>query len=398
VPRFPFVPASPLFPSLWAGVFTAAWIAAGLYGLWAALRFRTLRQWDPPEPASWPRLSVIVAACDEGETIGPALRTLLASDYPDFEVVVVDDRSKDATGSILDAAAASDSRLRAVHVTELPDGWLGKVHAMHRGIAAADGAFLLFTDADVHFEPGAMRRAVAHAVAHGIDHVVVAPELLARGIVQDALSAAFVTSFLVGTRAVEVDRPGSKVYVGVGAFNLVRREAFDRTPGLTWLRLEVLDDVGLGLMMRRAGAKTSFAIGLGDVTIVWYETLRAMAGGLDKNMFGAVCRYSLFRLAAFLAGAALFLPAPLLALAVGPRPWMPLAGVSALGLALIDAAILAVRTRRSILPFVLAPAGGVLFAGLVVRSAWRCMRRGGIVWRGTFYPLDALRAGQRVKL
>lgn len=382
----------------WAALFNAAWIAAGAYGLWAALRFKTLRELDAPEPASWPRLSVVIAARDEGETIEAALTTLLASDYPDLEIVAVDDRSRDETGRILDRAGAADPRVRAVHVSTLPPGWLGKVHAMHRGVAAASGAFLLFTDADVHFAPGVLRRAVAHAEASGVDHLVVAPELLARGLVQDALSAAFVTSFLVGTRAVEVDRPGSKVYVGVGAFNLVRRAAFDRTPGFEWLKLEVLDDVGLGLMLKRAGAKARFAIGLGDVTILWYPSLRAMARGLEKNMFGAVCRYSLVRLAAFLAAGALFLPAPLVALALPPRPWMPLLGVASLALALVVAAILAARTRRSILPFVLAPAGGALFAALVARAAWRCVARGGILWRDTFYPLHALRAGQRVKL
>lgn len=384
--------------SIWAGLFTAVWLAAGVYGLRVALRFKTIGDLEAPEPLAWPRLSVVVAARDEAGAIGSALATLLASDYPELEIVVVDDRSRDGTGRIVDEIAAGDPRLRAVHVTELPEGWLGKVHALDRGYAATTGEFVLFTDADVHFAPAALRRVVAHAVAREVDHVAVAPELLSRGFLQDALSAAFMTSFLVGTLAAEADRPGSRAYVGVGAFNLVRRSAFERTPGFAWLRLEILDDLGLGLMMKRSGAKATLAIGVGDVTIAWYPSLRAMAQGLDKNLFGAVCRYSAARLAAFLVFAALFLPAPFVALAAAPAPWLPAVGVAAMVLGTAVAGILAFRTRRSIVPFLFAPAGGALLVALVVRSGWRCLRGGGVRWRDTFYPIAALREGQRVKL
>jgi glycosyltransferase involved in cell wall biosynthesis len=364
----------------------------------ASLRFKTLRSLAAEEPAVWPKLSVVVPACDEEDTIGPALATLSAQDYPDLEIVVVDDRSRDGTGRIADEAAARDARIRSLHVRELPPGWLGKVNALAQGTAAAGGAWLLFTDADVHFAPGILRLAVAYVEANGVDHLAVAPELIGSGWAQDTVSVAFATAYMIGTRADRVGRPGSKAYAGVGAFNLVRRAALARTPGFSWLRLEVLDDVGLALMLRNAGAKAAFAIGIGDVTVRWYRSLAAMARGLEKNMFGAFCRYRLSRLGALLAAVALFVPGPAVALALSSRPLVFWLGVATAGLVLVNALLLAIRTRRSFLAYVLAPVGALVLGLFVIRSAWRVLTDGGITWRGTFYPVRELREGQRVRL
>lgn len=383
--------------AVWGALTSAAWCGLTLYGLRASSRFRKFGDLDGAPPDRWPRLSVVIAACDEAATIGPALATLLAQDYPDLEIVAVDDRSRDATGAILDEAAARDPRVRAVHVRELPAGWLGKVHALDRGVDAARGDWLLFTDADVHFAPGALRRAVAHVDAHGLDHLAVAPDLISPGFAHEVVSAAFATAYMVGTRAVDVGRD-AKAYAGVGGFNLVRRAAFDRTPGFSWLRLEVLDDVGLGLMLREAGASAAFAIGLDQVWITWYGSLPAMARGLEKNMFGAFCRYDVRRLVAFVLAVLFFLPGPFVASVASPRPWLPALGAVAMALVALNAIVLAARTRRSFLSFVLAPAGAAALAWLVVRSARRCLKDGGVTWRGTFYPLRDLRENQRVKL
>jgi len=147
--------------AIWAGVFSSLWCAFGIAGLRSALVFKTLRALPAPEPSVWPRLTVVVAALDEEATIGPALETLVRQDYPDLEIVVVDDRSRDGTGRIVDEVAAREPRVRAIHVRTLPEGWLGKVHAMHRATEVASGAWILYTDADVHFAPGALRHAVA---------------------------------------------------------------------------------------------------------------------------------------------------------------------------------------------------------------------------------------------
>jgi glycosyltransferase involved in cell wall biosynthesis len=383
--------------AIWGGVTSLLWLAVSIFGLYTALRFVRFKDLAPREPERYPRLSVVIAACNEEEHLESALSSLLAQDYPDLEIVLVNDRSTDGTGRVVDALAARDSRILPIHVAELPEGWLGKVHAVHRGTLQATGEFLLFTDADVHFKQGALKKAVAHVVERGIDHFVVAPELVARNFWQEVAYNAFATGFMVGTRAVDVGREGSDAYVGVGAFNLVRRTAFDRTPGFEWLKMEVLDDVGLGLMLQRAGAKGGFTIGLGEVEVEWYASLRQMVRGLEKNAFGAYAMYQYPRLFAFLAFVALVLPGPVVALA---QPYWP---VRAIGIAVVlvmlaAGLVLKKRTGRKIVPLLLGPLGFLVIAWTLIRSAYFCWKRGGIVWRGTLYPIAALRKGLRVRL
>ena len=169
-------------------------IGVGLVVLWATLgavsslaflygtvmlvrRCPQLDEVDANDPSSWPTLSVVVPARDEAHTIEPAVASLLAQDYPNLQVVLVDDRSTDETGTIIDRLAAKDSRVAAVHVRELPDGWLGKVHALQRGVERASGDFILFTDADIHFAPGVLRRAIAWSEAERLDHLAVLAEV-----------------------------------------------------------------------------------------------------------------------------------------------------------------------------------------------------------------------------
>jgi len=236
--------------ALYAAVALAYW----LWNLYAAIRVRrdvpSLDGFAPPAGAPLPRLSVVVAACNEAGTIDAAARTLLAQDYPDLEIVLADDRSTDATGAIIDRLADEDDRVRAIHVTALPEGWLGKVHALDRGTAEATGAFLLFTDADVRFAPDALRRAVALCEQRGLDHLAGLPACWSAGLLVDMVVAAFLRPFVAMMRPWAVPRPDSRAFLGVGAFNLVRRSALARTPGFAWLRMEVADDAGLGLMMK----------------------------------------------------------------------------------------------------------------------------------------------------
>ncbi len=362
---------------------------------WASRRLTLLRDVARPEPPEWPKLSVVIAACNEVTTLEAALATLCAEDYPALEIVVVDDRSDDGTGALLDRLAAADPRITAVHVTRLPDGWLGKVHALSAGVARAGGQFILFTDADVHFHRGALRRAVAWMLADGLEHLTVLPDARALSWLEEVVIDAMGGVYLEKTRADLVGRPRSRAYAGVGAFNLVRASALARSEGLGWLRMEVLDDVGLGLVLQRAGARARFAIGTGTVELIWYPSLRAMAGGLEKNLFGWLARYRVADLAALLLREALVLTAPIAAfLAPG---WLWIGGALATVMLIASALAEARRTGRRARPMLVQPLGQLVILAMLIGSALACVRRRGIVWRGTAYPLAALRAGQRVR-
>jgi glycosyltransferase involved in cell wall biosynthesis len=147
------------------------WLTHGLRVAYGASQLPWLKDFSPAADANCPRISLIFAARDEEEKLPAALATLMEIDYPSLEVIAVDDRSNDATGRILDEFAAAHSRLRVVHVTELPPGWLGKPHGLQKAFEVSSGDWLLFTDADVRFQPDAVRRAVTLAIEHDLDHL-----------------------------------------------------------------------------------------------------------------------------------------------------------------------------------------------------------------------------------
>ena len=160
---------------------------------WSALRMGAVKEVDSLPPVTlprWPRVSLIIPACNEEGTLATALASRLADNYPELEIVVIDDRSSDATGAIADEFARQDPRVRVIHLDALPDGWLGKLHAMQRGAAVASGEFLLLSDADTHWVPGTLRRIIARCEAARLDHLTVFPTMWSAGLALDAATAA----------------------------------------------------------------------------------------------------------------------------------------------------------------------------------------------------------------
>jgi len=349
-----------------------------------------------PDPPRWPKVSVIIPACNEGADLEEAMRSKLAEDYPDVEFVLVDDRSTDDTGAIVDRMAAEDARVSPLHITHLPSGWLGKLHAMHQGLRAARGEWLLFSDADIRFTPGALKRAVALCHERNLDHLTVFPSVWPVGMPLDAAMAGFTRLLVVGARLWEVHDPDKRAAMGVGAFNLVRRGAFERTPGFEWLKLEVADDLALGQMLKRSGARTAVANGRDQLGLYFQRTMKDLARGAER--IAAFTRFSVVR--------AILLGVVLLALELAPFLGCIPSGVPGLALASACVAVLAVASsvainrwmRHPILPALLVPVGSLLIAAMILRGGVVPSLRGGLRWRGTLYPADALLEGQRVEL
>ncbi len=160
-----------LFGLAFFGFIALFWLTHGLRVAYGAIRLPWIKDFAPAPDAECPRVSILFAARDEEEKLPAALATLMEIDYPNLEVIAVDDRSKDATARILDEFAAAHPRLHVVHITQLPAGWLGKPHALQKAYQASTGDWLLFTDADVRFKPDILRRAMALAKARGLDHL-----------------------------------------------------------------------------------------------------------------------------------------------------------------------------------------------------------------------------------
>ncbi|HZJ53157.1 MAG TPA: glycosyltransferase family 2 protein [Myxococcaceae bacterium] len=347
----------------------------------------------PPE--DWPRVSLIVPARNEAETLGPAMQSRLTEGYPALEVVLVDDRSTDGTAAVVDAIAAEDPRVRTVHLTSLPAGWLGKLHAMREGLRLATGEWLLFSDADVHLAPGALRRAVSYAEALGLDHLSILPQLRPATWMVDAALASFTRTGLVMGRVWRVSDPRSTVGGSVGAFGLVRRSALERSPGIEHLRLEVADDLALGQMLKASGSRSAVVNGRGLVLIHWYRSLAELARGTEKAT--AVFDHRLWP--------ALCWTGTLTALEIGPFVTALLApSILTRGLGLLAATLLLGSTLwmcrfagQRLLAALLSPLGVVVNGVLLLRASVLGKMRGGLLWRSTLYRPEDLRPGRRVR-
>ncbi len=351
------------------------------------------RRWDKT-PSGNPRLVVIVPARNEGSTIEPALRSLLAQDYPNLHLLVVDDRSTDATPAILDRFAAEHpARLTVLHIEELPSGWLGKTHAMSVAAEHAQAHFhpdfLLFTDADVHFRPDALRRSLVAAIHTMADHFVTLPTPVAPRADEAAFLSFFQVLSLFAVRLWCVPDPRAvRDSVGVGAFALLRTSAYVRLGGFAALRMEILEDLYLGRRVKALGMRQRTAFGRDLVRVHWAPGALGIVGVLTKNMF-ALFRFRLWLVLFVAFWLFLFSVGPVLALL------LPQARIAAILIAVCAVYCYRLMSRFSGISawnVVFAPLAGTLLTWSLLRSTWTTLRQGGVQWRGTFYSLRELRA------
>lgn len=380
----------------YAGLFCSLWIFIYLSLMYTG---RSLTFFDKIEvitPENWPRLSIIVPACNEAQHIEKAIKTIIAQDYPVLEIILVNDRSTDNTGEIIDRLAADDARIKAVHIKTLPENWLGKVHALSEGKKHVTGDWLLITDADIHYAPGVLRKAIAYVEDKKIDHLALMPNVEMNSFWLEVAIHTFGLVFLLTTRAAGINKPDNKAVIGVGAFNLVKCETFDKTPGFEWLRMETVDDMGLGLMVKNTGGHTHFAIANKDLSLGWYESMAAMFRGLEKNLFGAGPGYNVVKLFFQLIPIWALVAAPFVAFC-SDNIWLwSLAGVATF-LYLLFAIFFVNEKQSETFSLLLFPVGLILLTLMMMWAAYKCVKNGGIDWRGTHYSTAQLRAGQRVR-
>ena len=382
------------------GLLTALWwIAMPLRAVLHDRKLRVLPAIETEPSSGWPRVSVLVPARNEADGIEAAMQSLLEVDYPELEIVLIDDRSTDRTGEIVDRLARRDPRVVALHIERLPDGWLGKVHALQRGLEACHGEWLLFTDADVHFSPAVVKRAIAYCEHRDRDFIALLPDFFNVRPLIGAAQAAFGILFLAMFDFGRVADPDDDAAMGIGAFNLLRRDFVDPADGLDWLRMELVDDAGLGLLAKRRGARCEILSGNTLIKVDWYPSLRAMLDGvMQRFVMGTDYRLGLFALHCLFMLACLLAP---LGLAFALAPGSPLAWF-ALTVYFAPALLHRVGGARRIGIPDAALAGIALGYAIVVfgmfRSLLGCLRRGGVYWRGQIYPLAELRARQRFRM
>lgn len=351
-------------------------------------------QWLGDVPADivepLPRVSIIVPACNEEKTIEPALQRLLAQDYPNLEIVVVNDRSTDGTGKLLERLQRESRGLFTIlTISDLPSGWLGKSHALQTGADKATGDILLFTDADIEMEEHTVSRAVRFLEEKELDHLCllfqqVGGSWLLNGMILDAASG-----LLTVFKPWRVRDGKRNHFIGVGAFNMVRTAAYRAVQGHRSIAMHPIDDMMLGKIVKEQGMKQQCLLGQPYVTVCWYSTAAEMVSGLMKNVF------SVFHYRSWLAVSAIVLVfilnvLPLIGLVVSSGSAQILFGIAVL----LRLSCLAAGARLSRMPLS-AVAGGLLAPCMSIyiigRSAWLTVKNGGISWRGSHYSLQELR-------
>jgi glycosyltransferase involved in cell wall biosynthesis len=339
-----------------------------------------------------PKVSVVVAARNEARKIETALRSILAQDYPNLEFIFVNDRSTDETATILDRLADKDARIHVVHIMKLPKGWLGKNHAQHFGAERATGELILFTDADVVMEPSVISRAVAYLRRKNIDHLAITPQLQMPGLLLGMFGGAFALFFGLYAKPWKARDPKSPRHIGIGAFNLVRTEAYRAIGGHKAIAMRPDDDMKLGKLLKKHGFHQDFVLGDGLITVEWYSSVGELIHGLEKNTFAGVEYNLAVVVASSIAQFAVFIW-PLLALVFthGAVWWLNLAIVGSLVILYMDNAHCHGAKRWHCVGF---PVTALLFQYIIWRATLLTLVNNGIDWRGTHYSLTELKANK----
>jgi cellulose synthase/poly-beta-1,6-N-acetylglucosamine synthase-like glycosyltransferase len=363
----------------------------GLMALSAAL-VKRLRDVPPPNLQAWPSVSLVAAARNEERGMERAVRSLVQLDYPNLEITVVNDRSTDGTGEILARLSQEFPQLNVVHVNELPPGWLGKNHALQIGADRSRGEWLLFTDADIVFEPTTLQRAIGYANAHQVDHLAATPDTQMPTWFLRSFVVTFAIFFSIFVRIWAIRGSDKRAHVGIGAFNLIRAEIYRAVGGHHPIRMRPDDDLKLGKIIKHGGYRQDVVHGQGLIFVDWYHSLGELIRGLEKNAFAGV-DYSVTMIV-FSSLVLLFVfvwPYAAVLLVPAPARWIYLATCIVLWAMAWRSAVGMGTPASCALAF---PVTVVLFIYIQWRTMILNYYHNGIRWRDTHYSLAELKANR----
>jgi len=347
------------------------------------------------DPDRSPLVSIMVPARNEADLIERCVRSLLAQDYPNFEVLVVDDRSEDNTADIVEQIAKEDQRLRLVRIDKLPSGWTGKTNALHVAQQSARGEWLLFVDADTHHDQQCLTTVIRESLANQIDLLSLLPALRAKsfweGVVQPFLCTYLMVLF-PPSRANDSDRRDGGF--ANGQFILIRRDAYQKIGGHEAVRDKFVEDIHMGRRVREQGLRSRIADGAALMTVRMYSSLDEIRKGWSRILyaavdgkpaklwllFGTICLFNVLPVAVLVSVGA--------AIAAGSTSWLAVITLAMAVVQEISQTLLFARTYSqtgSRLRYLAFRWSAVVVAlGILIRSIRMCRTRT-VVWRGTRY-------------
>jgi chlorobactene glucosyltransferase len=368
-------------------------LAAALYGLLLAVLVVASLAATPRLSRTalisgpFPKVSIVIPARNEERAVAAAVGSQLAQDYPDFEVLVVNDRSTDGTGAILEGLAREDLRLRVLPGSEPPPGWLGKPHALWLGAQDTSGEILLFADADIRYDRRCLREAVSFLQEHEADFLSLLPRLEAKGFWENVLLPYVIGAYYAGPGVFANRRRPRWAALGGGAGNMIRRSAYDAIGGHEALKASVIDDVALALRTKQAGFRTCAVRAEDRVAVRVYHGFREVCVGFTKNvayLYQGWAGPILFFLTAAWFVVSLAPPVfLLLALAGAPAASRDvLLAAGATGLPILSRLTVAAAVGDPLWPSFTHPIMAAVWAGITCRSLYQRFVRRRLTWRG----------------
>lgn len=389
MPEWTFIDCLTVF----AGIHCAGMVFATLEVIIGNYVIDNLKDVQLIEDSEYPSVDIVISALNEAETIRPALQTLLKLDYPNYRLIAINDRSTDQTGEILNQLAKDNKQLQVIHIETLPKDWLGKTNAMQTGADFGCGDIILFTDADIHFERSSLKKAVSYFMQNSVDHLSVFPHEVSRKFPYILFFNPFILSFSFFSHPWFVGIKQLPCYVGIGAFNLIRRSVFKAIEGYHPIKMRPDDDVKLGKLVKSSGYKQAVLFGKDMVQIEWYGSLKQMYQGMMKNAFSGI-NYNI--LMATFAPMALIMgfSFPLVGLLIGL--FLKLKWLTAFySITLLSIFIAGVSVSRShgisLLGAFTLPVTMIWMPIIIWSSMVKNLKDSGIYWRNTFYPLSELK-------
>ncbi|HEX9678182.1 glycosyltransferase [Nitrososphaera sp.] len=386
-------------------------ILAGIFGVWAyffAYMTRSfklaprLESFDRRSAVGHPKVSVVLPARNEEKYVARCLDTLLAQDYPNFEVIAINDSSIDGTGEIIERYARNDRRVVPVSTPPKPEGWAGKNWACIQGYERATGDYLFFTDADTEHSPTALSLAVGHMLAEGLDALTAIPKLICKDLWTRITLPGLSTFLHTRFSPLRVNDPGQKTGYFFGSFFVITRKTYEAVGTHVAVREELVEDGALGARVKVGGHRMKMVRGERYVNAVWARDLSTLWHGLRRLV---IPLYHQNRRSAHLIAAAVFFilfapflflaySLPVLALVAGG-----LAGPTATALVLVQALTItalllttAVQSRLGVFQSPMyalgAPVGGAIiclgFASAIVDAT----KKDAVRWSGRQYTVS----------
>lgn len=355
------------------------------YLIWGLSKIRRLN--TQPLTAMQPPLAIIIPVRNEEEDVAQALQSVCNINYDNYRIIVVNDRSTDRTPEILANIAKQYPKVTVMTITDLPQGWLGKNNALYQGYKNSNEEWLLFTDADIKYQPDAINQAMSYTLKNNLDNLAVIPKTRSRSELLNSVLATFYMMLMVYLRPWDSVKPKREAHIGIGAFCLVKRAAYEKAGTHEGVKLRPDDDVKLGYNIKKAGLRQDVLSGMGSLSLEWYKNLGQFVDGLMKNTF-ATANYNIFLVVFYIFACitCLTLPIPVM-LFWGDNTIRMLA----LAMLLSQMIYMVCASSGKWWYALVVPFAGTLMAYIFARSTYITLKQGGIYWRDSFYSLEMLK-------